>query len=59
FVDPPRRRVPPAPLRIAAAALIRRALARKEAVEETGADADPLTAGLASLPRRLGLHIVR
>jgi hypothetical protein len=59
FVDPPRRRVPPEPLRIAGAALIRRALARKEAVEETGADADPLTAGLASLPRRLGLHIVR
>ena len=59
FVDPRRRRVPPEPLRIAGAALIRRALARKEAVEETGADADPLTAGLASLPRRLGLHIVR
>jgi glycine/D-amino acid oxidase-like deaminating enzyme len=59
FVDPPPRRVPPEPLRIAGAALIRRALVRKEAVEEAGGRPDPLTAGIAALPRLLGLHIVR
>ena len=59
FVDPPPRRVPPEPLRIAGAALIRRALVRKEAAEEAGGKADPLTAGVAALPRVLGLHIVR
>jgi glycine/D-amino acid oxidase-like deaminating enzyme len=59
FVDPPPRRVPPEPLRIAGAALIRRALVRKEAAEEAGGRPDPLTAGVAALPRLLGLHIVR
>jgi glycine/D-amino acid oxidase-like deaminating enzyme len=59
FVDPPLRRVPPEPLRIAGAALIRRALVRKEAAEEAGARPDPVSAGLAALPRLLGLHIVR
>jgi hypothetical protein len=51
--------VPPEPLRIAGAALIRRALVRKEAAEEAGGRPDPLTAGVAALPRLLGLHIVR
>jgi glycine/D-amino acid oxidase-like deaminating enzyme len=59
FVDPPLRRVPPEPLRVAGAALIRRALVRKEAAEEAGAAADPVSAGLAALPQLLGLHIVR
>ena len=51
--------MPPEPLRIAGAALIRRALVRKEAAEEAGREPDPVTAGLAALPRLLGLHIVR
>jgi len=59
FVDPPPRSVPPEPLRVAGAALIRRALVRKEAAEEAGHRADPLTAGVAALPRLLGVHIVR
>ena len=59
FVDAAPRTVPPEPLRIAGAALIRRALVRKEAAEESGRAPDPLTAGLAALPGRLGLHIVR
>ncbi|HKH17302.1 MAG TPA: FAD-binding oxidoreductase [Solirubrobacteraceae bacterium] len=59
FVDPPPRHVPPEPLRIAGAALIRRALVRKEAAEEAGGRPDPLTAGVAALPRLFGLHIVR
>ena len=59
FVDPAQRRVPPEPLRIAGAAVIRRALVRKEAAEEEGREPDPVSAGLAALPGLLGLHIVR
>jgi glycine/D-amino acid oxidase-like deaminating enzyme len=59
FVEPPRRTVPPEPLRIAGAAVIRRALVRKEAAEEAGTVADPVTRGIAALPGLLGLHIVR
>jgi len=59
FVDPAPRRVPPEPLRVAGAAVIRRALIRKEAAEEDGRAPDPLSAGLAALPGLLGLHIVR
>jgi glycine/D-amino acid oxidase-like deaminating enzyme len=59
FVDPPPRRVPPEPLRIAGAAAIRRALVRKEAAEEAGRRPDPVTLGVAALPRLFGLHIVR
>jgi hypothetical protein len=59
FVDPPPRSVPPEPFRIAGAAVIRRALVRKEAAEEAGRAPDPVSAALAELPARLGLHIVR
>jgi glycine/D-amino acid oxidase-like deaminating enzyme len=59
FVEPERHHVPPEPLRIAGAAVIRRALVRKEAAEEAERTVDPLTAGVAALPRLLGLHIVR
>jgi glycine/D-amino acid oxidase-like deaminating enzyme len=59
FVDPAPRRVPPEPLRVAGAAVIRRALIRKEAAEEEGRAPDALSAGLAALPGVLGLHIVR
>jgi glycine/D-amino acid oxidase-like deaminating enzyme len=59
FVDPEPRHVPPEPARIAGAAVIRRALVRKEAAEEEGRKPDPVSAGLAALPGLLGLHIVR
>jgi glycine/D-amino acid oxidase-like deaminating enzyme len=59
FVDPPPRRVPPEPLRIAGAAVIRRALIRKEAAEEAGRRPDAVTRAVAAVPRLLGLHIVR
>jgi glycine/D-amino acid oxidase-like deaminating enzyme len=59
FVDPAPHHVPPEPLRIAGAAVIRRALIRKEAAEEEGRTPDPVTAAVAALPRLLGLHIVR
>jgi glycine/D-amino acid oxidase-like deaminating enzyme len=59
FVDPPPRSVPGEPLRIAGAALIRRALVRKEAIEEAGEQPGPATRAVAAAPRLLGLHIVR
>jgi glycine/D-amino acid oxidase-like deaminating enzyme len=59
FVDPPPRRVPPEPLRVAGAALIRRALIRKEAAEEAGRRPDLVTRGVAALPGLMGVHIVR
>ena len=59
FVDAPLPRVPPEPFRVAGAAVIRRALARKEAAEEAGGRADPVTRAVAGLPARMGLHIVR
>ena len=51
--------MPPEPLRIAGAVVIRRALVRKEAAEEAGTVADPVTRAVAALPGLLGLHIVR
>jgi glycine/D-amino acid oxidase-like deaminating enzyme len=59
FVDPAPRRVPPEPLRVAGAAVIRRALIRKEAAEEEGRTADPVSAALTALPGLIGVHIVR
>jgi glycine/D-amino acid oxidase-like deaminating enzyme len=59
LVDPEPATVPPEPLRVLGAAAIRRALIRKEAAEEQGEKADPLTHAVAGLPRRMGVHIVR
>jgi glycine/D-amino acid oxidase-like deaminating enzyme len=59
FVEPAPRHVPPEPLRVAGAAVIRRALIRKETAEEEGRAPDALSAGIAALPGVLGLHIVR
>jgi glycine/D-amino acid oxidase-like deaminating enzyme len=59
WVDPPPHAVPPEPLRVAGAAVIRAALARTEAAAEAGGRADPVSEALARLPAKLGLHIVR
>jgi glycine/D-amino acid oxidase-like deaminating enzyme len=59
LVDPQPATVPPEPLRVIGAAAIRRALIRKEAAEEAGERADPLTRAIAGLPRLMGVHIVR
>jgi len=59
IVEPPTARLPPEPFRIAGAALVRRAIVRKEAAEEAGARADPVTRAVAGLPARLGMHLVR
>jgi glycine/D-amino acid oxidase-like deaminating enzyme len=59
LVDPPARTVPPEPLRIVGATVLRGALVRAEGAAERGARADPLSRALAALPERLGVHIVR
>jgi glycine/D-amino acid oxidase-like deaminating enzyme len=59
IVDPPLRRLPPEPLRVAGATVIRRALVRREAAEQDARRAGPLTRALTALPERLGMHIVR
>ena len=59
IVDPPAVAVPPEPLRVAGATVVRRAIVRKEAAEEAGGRADPLTRAVAGLPARLEMHLVR
>ena len=59
LVDPPRKLFPPEPFRYAGGALIRRALMAKDAAEDEGREASAPTRFVASLPRRLGLHLPR
>ena len=59
LVEPGRALFPPEPLRWAGGSLIRAALVRKDRAEDEGRVPDPLTALVASLPRRLGLHLPR
>ncbi len=58
-VEPDRKLFPPEPLRWAGGSLIRKALVRRDDAEDAGRSVDPLTALVASLPRRLGLHLPR
>jgi glycine/D-amino acid oxidase-like deaminating enzyme len=55
----PPKRFPPEPARFAGGSLIRTALVRRDDAEARGASVDPLTGLVASLPRRLGLHLPR
>ena len=59
IVDPPRKLFPPEPLRYAGGTLIRRALIAKDAAEDEGRVPSAPTRFVASLPRRLGLHLPR
>ena len=59
LVDPPRKLFPPEPIRYVGGSVIRHALVRKDAAEDAGRALDPLTALVASLPRRLGLRLPR
>ena len=52
-------RVPPEPLRYMGGTIVRRALLRKERLEEEGRRADPLTLAVAGLPERFGIRIGR
>jgi hypothetical protein len=59
LVEPRPVRVPPEPLRYMGGAIVRRALLRKERLEEEGRRADPLTLAVAGLPERMGIRIGR
>jgi glycine/D-amino acid oxidase-like deaminating enzyme len=59
LVEPERKLFPPEPLRWAGGSLIRRALVRVDRAEDAGRRPGPPTSLVASLPRRLGLHLPR
>src|SRR5262245_64366588 len=59
LVDPEPRRVPAGLASWLGGNAIRAGLVAKEAAEERGAVADPVSRGLASIPQRIGVHIGR
>ena len=59
IVEPGRKLFPPEPFRYAGGSLIRRALLAKDAAEDDGRKPGTATRFVASLPRRLGLHLPR
>jgi glycine/D-amino acid oxidase-like deaminating enzyme len=59
LVDPERALMPPEPLRWAGGTAIRAALVRADAAEDAGRPPGALTRAVASLPRRLGVHLPR
>jgi len=59
IVEGKRKLFPPEPLRYVGGSLIRQALVRKDAAEDAGRAPDPLTALVASMPKRLGLRLPR
>ena len=59
LIDPPPVRVPPEPLRVIGGAAIRRAILRKERLEEEDRRVDPLTRAICGIPERVGIHVGR
>jgi glycine/D-amino acid oxidase-like deaminating enzyme len=59
IVEPTRKLFPPEPFRYVGGSLIRRALLAKDAAEDEGRPPNTATRLVASLPRRLGLHLPR
>ena len=59
LVEPARKLFPPEPFRYVGGSLIRRALISKDAAEDEGRSPNSATSFVASLPRRLGLHLPR
>jgi glycine/D-amino acid oxidase-like deaminating enzyme len=59
LVEPAPKRFPPEPLRWAGGSVIRHALVKRDDAEDAGREVDPVTGLVASLPRRLGLHLPR
>jgi hypothetical protein len=57
LVDSEPKRFPPEPVRSLGARVVRRAIVRKERLEELGGNADPLTGMVARLPRRMGYNL--
>ncbi len=59
LVEPDAKRFPPEPARWIGGSAIRAALVRKDALDERGEPVDPLTAGIAKLPKLLGMNLPR
>jgi glycine/D-amino acid oxidase-like deaminating enzyme len=59
LVEPDRKLFPPEPFRWVGGTVIREALVRRDAAIDAGSDPDPVSAFVASLPRRLGLRLPR
>jgi len=59
IVEPSRKLFPPEPFRYVGGSVIRRALVAKDAADDAGRTPSALTSFVASLPRRLGLHLPR
>ena len=59
IVEPDRKLMPPEPFRWLGGTVIRGALVRRDAANDAGAETDPVTGFIASLPRRLGLRLPR
>jgi glycine/D-amino acid oxidase-like deaminating enzyme len=59
IVEPKRKLFPPEPFKYVGGSLIRQALLRKDAAEDRGESPDAVTAFVAALPYRLGLHLPR
>jgi glycine/D-amino acid oxidase-like deaminating enzyme len=59
IVEPERKLMPPEPFRWAGGSLIRAALVRRDEAIDGGRKPDPITSFVASLPRRVGLHLPR
>ncbi|HWN22534.1 MAG TPA: FAD-dependent oxidoreductase, partial [Gaiellaceae bacterium] len=59
LVEPAPARFPPEPLRFVGGSAIRRALVASDAAADSGGRPGPVTNLVASLPRRLGLHLPR
>jgi glycine/D-amino acid oxidase-like deaminating enzyme len=59
LIDAPNGRVPPEPLRYIGGTVVRRALVRREDLEERGQRPGALTRFVAGLPERIGIHVGR
>jgi hypothetical protein len=57
LVDHRPKAFPPEPFRSLGARVIRRAIVRKERLEEVGRSTDPVTRLVAGLPRRMGYNL--
>lgn len=59
LVDPELKAVPPEPFRYIGGTAIRRALLRKERLEEEDRKVDPVTRLISGIPERIGFHVGR
>jgi glycine/D-amino acid oxidase-like deaminating enzyme len=59
LVDPTVKGVPPEPFRYIGGSAIRRAILRKERLEEEGRSPDPITRAVCGIPERVGIHVGR